>query len=95
MSPYHAVTHASGPFAYAALRKVWREWDQGDPAEVEEILREAAADTKVAPPVRAYAALLEAYARRRRGDLDGARARIASLGYVSRWLVVGPFDNEE
>ena len=21
-----AVTHASGPFAYAALRKVWREW---------------------------------------------------------------------
>jgi tetratricopeptide (TPR) repeat protein/transglutaminase-like putative cysteine protease len=91
---HEAIGRANGPFAYAALRRVWREWDQGDPSEVDEVIREVAADPKIAPPVRAYAELLEAYARRRRGDLDGARARIASLGYVSRWLVVGPFDNE-
>ena len=41
-------------------------------------------------PARAYAGLLEAYARRRRGDLDGARARIAALGYVGKWMLVGP-----
>jgi hypothetical protein len=54
------VSRASGPFAYAALRRVWREWDQGDPASVEEVLREAHEDAKIAPPVRAYAGLLEA-----------------------------------
>jgi cellulose synthase operon protein C len=88
------VEGAPGPRVYAALRRVWQEWDQGDPAEVEEILREVSASTRVAPPARAYAGLLVAYARRRRGDLDGARARVAELGYVSRWLVAGPFDNE-
>ena len=90
----HDVERARGPLSYAALRKVWREWDQGDPAEVEEILHAVAGDAAEPAPVRAYAALLEAYARRRSGDLDGARARVAKLGYVSQWLVVGPFDNE-
>ncbi len=84
----------AGPGAYVTLRKLWREWDQGDPAAVEEGLAEIARDARATPATRAYAGLLEAYARRRRGDLDGARARVAQLGYVSQWLVVGPFDNE-
>ncbi|MGO8994041.1 MAG: DUF3857 domain-containing protein [Polyangiaceae bacterium] len=88
------ATSATGPSAYVSLRRLWREWDQGDPADVEEAIREIAADPHASAPVKAYAGLLEAYARRRRGDLDGARARTASLGYLSRWLVVGPFDNE-
>ena len=54
----------------------------GDPAEVEEVLHEVSVDAAEPAPIRAYAALLEAYARRRRGDLDGARTRIAGLGYV-------------
>src|SRR5205814_4175850 len=70
------------------------EWDQGDPALVEEAIHDVASDPRATAATRAYAGLLEGYARRRRGDLDGARARIAALGYVSRWLVVGPFDNE-
>jgi tetratricopeptide (TPR) repeat protein len=41
-----------------------------------------------------YASLLEAYARRRRGDLGGAAARIAKLGFVGKWITIGPFDNE-
>src|SRR5205814_1392167 len=61
---------------------------------VEEALTGLVADARVAPPVRAYAGLLEAYARRRRGDLDGARARVKALGFVSHWMVLGPFDNE-
>ena len=51
-------------------------------------------DTRVTPPLRAYAGLLEAYARRRRGDLTGAKLRIKDLGFVGRWVVAGPFDNE-
>ncbi|HEY6463040.1 MAG TPA: hypothetical protein VIY73_22880, partial [Polyangiaceae bacterium] len=62
------VTAARGPEVYVALRKVWAEWDRGDPAEVEEVLHEVAADAAEPAPTRAYASLLEAYARRRRGD---------------------------
>ncbi|MGH7279920.1 MAG: DUF3857 domain-containing protein [Polyangiaceae bacterium] len=89
-----AAIRARGPFVYAALRKLWRQWDQGDPAAVEEALDEIAKGKEATPPARAYAGLLEAYARRRRGDIDGAKARVAELGFVSQWLVVGPFDNE-
>ncbi len=88
------AARAGGPRAYSSLRRIWLQWDQGDPAEVEETLAEVAGDASVAGPTRAYAGLLEAYARRRRGDLDGARARVEALGYVGRWMVVGPFDNE-
>jgi tetratricopeptide (TPR) repeat protein len=88
------VVRAPGPLAYAALRRAWREWDQGDPAEVEEVLDEVESDASLPPPTRTYAGLLLAYARRRRGDLDGARARVARLGYVDKWMVLGPFDNE-
>ncbi len=88
------VLGAHGPTAYAALRKLWLQWDQGDPADVEEVLASVTANPTLSPPTRAYAGLLQAYARRRRGDLDGARAKIQSLGFVERWMVIGPFDNE-
>jgi tetratricopeptide (TPR) repeat protein len=88
------VSNAHGPLAYVALRRVWAEWDRGDPSAVEEVLRTVALDAGEPPPIRAYAGLLEAYARRRRGDLEGARSRIARLGFVDKWLGVGPFDND-
>ena len=88
------VVRGGMPLGYVPLRQLWAEWDQGDPAEVEEELRALASDARVAPPLRGYAGLLEAYARRRRGDLAGAKARITSLGFVGRWVVAGPFDNE-
>lgn len=88
------VARARGPLAYVALRRLWREWDQGDPAEVEEILTEVEGDARLPAPTRAYAGLLDAYARRRRGDLEGARTKIARLGFIDRWMVLGPFDNE-
>jgi tetratricopeptide (TPR) repeat protein len=86
------ATH--GPMSYLALRKVWAEWDRGDPGDVEETLHDVAIDPAASPPIRAYAGLLEAYARRRRGDLDGSRSRIARLGYVGNWMLVGPFEND-
>ncbi|GAC1530154.1 MAG: hypothetical protein NVS3B10_26370 [Polyangiales bacterium] len=82
------------PLGYVPLRQLWAEWDQGDPTEVEEALRALSVDIRVTPPLRAYAGLLEAYARRRRGDLTGAKLRIKDLGFVARWVVAGPFDNE-
>ncbi len=78
--------------AYAALRRLWAEWDRGDPTEVEEEIAAVARASRGSR--RVYAELLAAYGRRRRGDLDGGRAHVAALGFVSKWLVAGSFDNE-
>ncbi len=86
------ASRAEASQSYAAMRAIWQEWDQGDPAEVEEALRSVSRARTGA--TRVYADLLGAYARRRRGDIDGARAEIKRLGYVSSWLVAGAFDNE-
>src|SRR5580698_3890182 len=89
-----AARAASGPEVYAALRDLWRTWDRADPAQVEDAIASVAESPSLTPPARVYASLLRAYARRRRGDLDGAIARIARLGFVGRWMTLGPFDNE-
>lgn len=83
---------ARGPARYTALRELWALWDDTDPVQIETGLSSIAAGYDA--PTRAYANLLSAYARRRRGDLAGARQRIADLGFVRDWLVAGPFDNE-
>ena len=85
---------AKGVETYAALRGLWQTWDQGDPLFVEEALSRIEEDSRLSPPVRAYAGILDAYARRRRGDLAGAKSKLRRLGMVDRWIVVGPFDNE-
>jgi tetratricopeptide (TPR) repeat protein len=89
-----AVSRAKGPEAYAALRELWRTWDRGEPSHVEEALRAFAEGGTTPPQVRVYAELLSAYARRRRGDLDGAIAKVKDLGFIEQWMTIGPFDNE-
>ncbi|MEJ7734655.1 MAG: hypothetical protein WKG00_36355 [Polyangiaceae bacterium] len=84
---------ATGPEGYAAMRELWRTWDRADPAQVEAAL-ESVRDSAATPSLRVYADLLAAYARRRRGDLDGALARVADLGFIGRWMTLGPFDND-
>ncbi|MEM9695142.1 MAG: tetratricopeptide repeat protein, partial [Myxococcota bacterium] len=83
-----------GPEVYAELRALWMLWEREDPNRLEAALGGLAVDPQLAAPARAYAGLLEAYARRRRGDLAGAQRRVRALGYVPDWLVVGPFDND-
>ncbi|MEZ4369329.1 MAG: DUF3857 domain-containing protein [Polyangiaceae bacterium] len=88
------VESAKGPEAYAALRRVWSTWDRANPDQVEQVLGLASENPKLTPSARAYAAMLVAYARGRRGDLTANRKQLRELGFVDRWLVVGPFDNE-
>jgi len=88
------VRAAKGPEIYAGLREIWRMWDRADPAQVEDAISAVTQSSGATPATRVYASLLGAYARRRRGDLDGAIARVAHLGFLGRWLTLGPFDNE-
>ena len=83
-----------GPERIVALRRLWALWDRVDPTTVQADLDQLSQSQRLDPPSRAYAGLLGAFAQVRRGDLLGARRRIEDLGYVHRWLVVGPFDNE-
>jgi tetratricopeptide (TPR) repeat protein/transglutaminase-like putative cysteine protease len=92
-----AVSHldrARGPEAHAALREIWSSWDRAQPSQVEETLLAAENDRRLSEPVRAYAGWLAAHARTRRGDIAAAHQKIAALGFVEQWLIVGPFDNE-
>jgi transglutaminase-like putative cysteine protease/tetratricopeptide (TPR) repeat protein len=89
----NAWPEARGGAIYTALRDVWQQWDRADPNQVEEVLREASQSQRLTPAQRVYAELLVAYARLRRGDTREAQRSIARLGYVDRWLVLGPFDN--
>jgi tetratricopeptide (TPR) repeat protein len=88
------LDRARGPEVYAALRRVWGTWDRADPTEVEQALVSAQHSGRLSPAERAYAGLLVAYARNRRGDIAAARADVRALGFVEHWLVVGPFDND-
>ena len=88
------LARARGPVRYTELRELWGLWDETDPQQVEQALRTVQSNRRFDPATKAYAGLLAAYARRRRGDLNGARDQIAALGYVDEWLTVGPFDNE-
>lgn len=89
-----AITSEPEEEAYADVRRLWSLWGETDPEAVEAALAHVASSPKVAAPVRAYAQFFLARAQSRRGDLAGAKLEVAKLGYVSEWLVVGPFDNE-
>lgn len=85
---------AKGPEVYTSLREIWSLWDRTDPIWVEQALRQASSDPKLSKSQRAYAQLLSAYGRIRRGDIATAKTQIAQLGFVQHWLVIGPFDND-
>ncbi|MBL9028471.1 MAG: DUF3857 domain-containing protein [Myxococcales bacterium] len=84
---------ARGPQAHAALRSIQSLWDATDPEALSLALDEASR-TAADPAARVYAEILFADARSRRGDFEGAGARMASLGYIDKWLFVGPFDDQ-
>jgi tetratricopeptide (TPR) repeat protein/transglutaminase-like putative cysteine protease len=88
------LDHAQGPEAYAAIDRIWTLWDRADAVHVEEALLEASRSDKLGADARAYAAVLAAFARARRGDQKAATLRVKELGYIGSFLVVGPFDNE-
>jgi cellulose synthase operon protein C len=85
---------AKGLAGYVALRRIWQAWEDADPRKVEEALLVAAEDPARPEALRAYARSLTAYARVRRGDRTSAETTFRDLGFLTNWMVVGPFDNE-
>ncbi len=88
------LDRAEGPEAYAAIDRIWTLWDRADAEHIEEALVGASESKKLGAEAQSYAGVLASFARARRGDQKAATDRIRGLGYVSSFLVVGPFDNE-
>jgi transglutaminase-like putative cysteine protease/Tfp pilus assembly protein PilF len=89
-----SLDHAEGPEAYGAVDKIWSLWDRAEASQIEEALLAASENKQLSPDARAYAGVLAAFARARRGDQKAATERVRALGYVNSFLVVGPFDND-
>jgi hypothetical protein len=88
------LDRGEGPEAYGAVDRIWGLWDRADAAHIEEALLGASENKKLSAEARAYAGVLAAFARARRGDQKAATERVRALGYIGSFLVVGPFDNE-
>ncbi len=89
-----ALKTAKGPESYVRLRDIFHTYGITNPERVQEALREAKENSKLSAPVRAYAATLLSFVYTRRGDLTQALSEIKALGFVDKWLTLGPFDNE-
>jgi tetratricopeptide (TPR) repeat protein len=88
------VRQARTPRALLSLLDLWRKWETASPGVVDGALARLARDRRLSPNVRVYAGALAAQAKVRRGDVAGAAADARALGYLMRWRVIGPFDNE-
>jgi cellulose synthase operon protein C len=61
--------------------------------ELEQFVHGVADDRVRHPLVRSFAAYQQAKLREASGDRKGAKALLDAQGYLSSWLIVGPFDN--
>jgi cellulose synthase operon protein C len=85
---------ARGLEAIVLMREIWAHWEDADPAVVEATLEASLSAPGRSASESVYARALLGYTRLRRGDLTKAQQTFGELGFVTRWLLVGPFDNE-
>jgi hypothetical protein len=69
-------------------------WDKAGPEAVVEALTQISKMTNAALRVRNRAAFLLAEAEISLGKISEAESRLAALGFIEKWIVAGPFDNE-
>ena len=89
-----AAQQGRRPEGVLPLMRIWRRWDDSTPERTLALLDKLAKDPRLDPARRVYVRTLLARARARTGDADGLPAAFKELGYVTRWRVIGPFDNE-
>jgi tetratricopeptide (TPR) repeat protein/transglutaminase-like putative cysteine protease len=90
-----ALDRDHGPRAVVALTELRELADQvPDRTRGIQALARLLDDPAADPELRALARLRLAREERARGNLQRAATQLARLGIVTRWLVMGPFDNE-
>ncbi len=87
----HSRDPVEAELAVLRLRSL-RDWV--DPSRLLAATRALSADASVVPSARALATFVTAELHRDLGQAAAADRAASSLGFVTRWLVAGPFDNE-
>ena len=89
-----ARQHARDPRAFVEIAEIYDLWEAASPGAATRALSSLAAERRLPASARVYADALRARLWIREGQLDQAAAAFRRLGYVTRFRVVGPFDNE-
>jgi len=90
-----ALDRDHGPRALLAIRELAQVADeQPERAQGVLALGRAADDPGADPEIRALARHRQASQELARGNVQRGAALLARLGFVERWLVLGPFDDE-
>lgn len=82
------------PRGAVALLELWDNWDRSTPRKLVAELTKLSKDTRLAADRRVLIETMLAQARLRLGDPNAVTKRFEELGYVTRFRVIGPFDNE-
>jgi tetratricopeptide (TPR) repeat protein len=82
------------PDGVLPLLTLWEHWDESTPAQTLALLQKLAGDRRLSPQRQVLVETLLAEARSRLGDPEALGKRFEELGYIGRFRVIGPFDNE-
>ena len=85
---------APSPRAVVPLLRLWNDWDRSTPSHSLALLEKLESNRRLPHALRAYVSRLHALGQARNGRMDIALETFDALGYLRRWHVIGPFDNE-
>lgn len=85
---------AASPSSVLLVPEISALWDYEAPEAVLAAVGAAAADTRTPRWAAGYARWVEGRLMLSLGRVEQARAVMDELGFVQRWVVVGPFDND-
>jgi hypothetical protein len=89
-----AMAQIGDPRGAVALLRLWAQRDWVDPNLLLDRLQSIATAPRAPALRRALARYLEGQLRSRLGQSREAAQISEELGFITRWLVIGPFDNE-
>jgi tetratricopeptide (TPR) repeat protein len=82
------------PEGVLPLLELWAHWDDSTPLRTRALLEQIAADKALSPSRRVMVQSMLSEARARLGEPEALAQGFTDLGYVTRYRVIGPFDNE-
>ena len=82
------------PEAALSLLRMARHADEADPELTRKLFEGIAKNRAIDPQHRVYAERRVAWDLRRQGDVRGSAEAFHKLGYLRKFRVIGPFDNE-
>ena len=89
-----AVELGHKPEGVLPLLELWDHWDDSTPRTLSTLFEKLAQDKRLSPPRRVIVQSMAAEARSRLGEPEALGQSFDELGYVTRFRVIGPFDNE-